>query len=196
MKLTKVAAAAAVGLTVSFGAATAAPVVGSISFEATTVTGGPLVSGAVLNLSGVSYRLPGSDDFLSLVGGAISNFSVTLTAGTSVAFSGLGGDFSGLVTSVIFSGGSAFANVTSTDGTFTPDPLFIPFAGMSANPETTVRLSFTTIGVGLGGSGVMEAAAPTTPDAVPEPLSLGLFGLGLAGLGVAMRRRPKAAPTA
>jgi hypothetical protein len=194
MQLTKVATAAAVALTVSFSAATAAPIVGSISFEATTVTGGPLVAGAVINLSGVSYRLPGSNDFVALAGGAISDFSVTLTAGTAVAFTGLGGDFSGLVTSVIFSGGSAFANVTSTDGTYTPDPLFAPFAGLTANPETTVRLTFTTIGVGLGGSGAMEAARITL-DVVPEPLSLGLFGLGLAGLGVAMRRRPKAAVT-
>ena len=204
MELRKIVAGAALALSMAVGAASAAPITGSVSIDFGTVTdsGAPLSPGTTLLVAGNAFSGPGSGTLLILAGSPIGDFSVTLTVGSPVVFTGLGGSYVGAVSSMDFFSGGAFANIVSVAGTFTPDPLYeapvgiFPFGGLDANPDTQVNLTFTfipgTVGGSYSGGGVMHANTPTTPENVPEPLSLGLFGLGLAGLGVAMRRRSKA----
>jgi hypothetical protein len=43
-------------------------------------------------------------------------------------------------------------------------------------------------------AGLVQPPAPGKPGIAPEPVSLSLFGAGLVGLGVLLRRRRRAGP--
>jgi hypothetical protein len=167
-------------MTLAGGVAVAAPVVGSASINITTTTGGPLASGNVVNATGITYQNPTGGDFVGFAGTAISNFNVTLTNFTPVSFTSAIGNFSGSVQSIIFNVG--FANVT-VEGNFDTQGAL---AGLDDN-DMQLNLTFTTVGQGLSGSGAINSEF--IPVRIPEPMTLALFGLGLAGLGVAARRR-------
>ncbi|WP_372620674.1 PEP-CTERM sorting domain-containing protein [Falsiroseomonas sp.] len=207
MHIRKLVAGAAVALGMACGSAIAAPITGSVSIDFGEVNdgGGPLAGGSTLNISEISYfASPGAGNLALLAGSTVEDFSITLTLGSAVVFTGPGGTYEGAVSELFIPPSGSFAGVVSVDGLFTPDSTFekpsgfYPFDDLDPNPATEVSLTFTfTVGAdgapgSYAGGAVMFAAEPTTPDNIPEPMTLSLFGLGLAGLGMAMRRRPAA----
>ena len=83
-------------------------------------------------------------------------------------------------------------NQTSTSlnaflsGTFTPGSLFGP--GATAPFGASENLAFTQTDAGVISMGGTFASPPAVSP-VPEPLTLGLFGAGLAGLAALRRRK-------
>ncbi|WP_158287664.1 PEP-CTERM sorting domain-containing protein [Falsiroseomonas bella] len=160
-------------------AANAAPIEGSSSIDLSGVTtDGNLANGVQINISGGTYEAPAAGDYLAADGTTIGAFSVTATVGSAVSFSGAFGSFTGQVVSRSITA-NAFANII-IQGTFTP----------TVNPPDAnfaeVRLTVTQTQTSFSGGAVIDSERTVN---VPEPMSMALFGLGLAGLGVAMRRK-------
>lgn len=92
-------------------------------------------------------------------------------------------------------GNFAFVTTAIGEGVGFGDPALKNYSGLSALAPTSVAYGFSpaittdhgTLSVSSPGQGIFQAAV----GAVPEPLTLSLFGTGLAGLG-ALRRRHKA----
>ncbi len=181
MKISKLLASTALALTLASGAAIAAPIVGSSALDFGTVSG-TQGAGNILSMTGIEYSTPLSGAFVGTQGTAVSDFSVTQTILTPVAFTSAIGNFSGTVLSVDI--GGPFTNITA-EGTFTPLGA-LALAGNEPN-AMQFNLTFTFNPDSVSGGGVINSSF--TPVRVPEPMSLALFGLGLAGLGVAMRRK-------
>lgn len=181
MKISKLLASTALALTLVGGAATAAPIVGSSAINFGNVTG---IQGAgnVLSTSGNITATTQTGDFLTLgaLGVAVSNFNVTQTAFTPLAFTSAIGDFSGTVVSVSIAG--QFTNIVA-QGTFDPQGVL---AGFDDN-AMQFNLTFTFTAGSVSGGGVINS--DFVPVRIPEPMTLALFGLGLAGLGVTARRK-------
>jgi len=87
---------------------------------------------------------------------------------------------------------AAFANVNIADGFPTLGDGGVSVAHF--DPEVIVRATlFLLVGEVGGQAGEMLGAEIMVDStAIPEPGTLALFGIGLAGLGVMTRRRPKA----
>ncbi|WP_199231150.1 PEP-CTERM sorting domain-containing protein [Falsiroseomonas bella] len=160
-------------------AANAAPIQGSSSIDLGSITtSGSLANGVQINVSGGVYEPPAAGDYVAADGTTIGAFSVTATVGSAVSFSGAFGSFTGQVVSRNVTP-NAFANIV-IQGTFTPT---------NQPPEANfaeVRLTVTQTQTSYSGGAVIDSERTVN---VPEPMSMALFGLGLAGLGVALRRK-------
>ena len=179
MKISKLFAATAVAMTLAGGAAIAAPIVGFSAIDFGTVAG---VQGAgnVLSMTGNAYDTPQGGAFVGTAGVVVADFSVTQTNFTPLSFTSANGSFAGTVLSVGFSG--QFTNIVA-EGVFTPAGAL---AGDDPN-DMQFNLTYTFISGSVSGGGVINSQF--IPVRIPEPMTLALFGLGLAGLGVAARRK-------
>jgi hypothetical protein len=179
MKMSKLLASTALAMTLATSVAVAAPIVGSSAINFGTVSG-LQGAGNVLSMSGNVTAIPQTGDFAGTTGVAVSNFNVTQTAFTPISFTSAIGSFTGTVTSVSI--GGPFTNIIA-QGTFTPAGAL---AGFDAN-DMEFNLTYTFTSGSVSGGGVINS--DFVPVRIPEPMTLALFGLGLAGLGVAARRK-------
>jgi hypothetical protein len=184
MHIKKILLGTVAATAISFGA-TAAPIVGGININSvsTSSSASPINVGQTFTVNGGTLTA-GAGDFAAVPNGTTitSPLIFTAMAGQAFNFTSIVGSFVGNVTnaSLTLNPGQRVVNVFIS-GTFTPAGVLSAFG---ANSETLITYSVTQTGAQESSSGSLNAVT-----AVPAPMSLALFGLGLAGLGMAMRRK-------
>lgn len=197
MKINKLLATTALALTMAT-AAHAGPIdgTGSVALLGLSATPGSIGFGTTFTAATALWG-GGSTDLAPIpVGTGMSLSSITATVGSAVTWAvdagGSWGSFTGTVNNV-----SASGPVTSRVvdlyilGTFTPGALLLAQDPTHLAGPMSLTFSATQTGGAdaTPGASFTLASPPAPPPGVPEPMSMALFGLGLAGLGVAMRRK-------
>jgi len=122
------------------------------------------------------------------LGSPLTTAAITATVGTPVSFSAPWGSFAGNVTQADDEG-DALNRVVDVIalGTFTPMAGPPDLSGFDPGPMSLTFSATQTGGPNSSVSASYSIASP--PSVVPEPLSMTLLGLGLAGSAFVARRR-------
>jgi hypothetical protein len=186
--------ALAVALTLgASGAALAAPFTsGSGIISASTSTTTDLASTTAFALSPASFTFTGSTgDFSGLTVtqadaafnlGTISSFNFTsATVGTFTA--------TGLLAAPVFNAAAHSLSFVVL-GNFAPGSDFTGPASLTADEAFSLnQIGGAGTGIGITATFFSPQVLPPPPPSSPEPMTISLFGAGLAALGVVRRRR-------
>ncbi|HEV7268356.1 MAG TPA: PEP-CTERM sorting domain-containing protein [Falsiroseomonas sp.] len=191
MNMTRLLASTALALSLATGA-NAASIIGSFPGAGIGVTAdtNPIAIGTTFSFASGATTSNGTGDLSGLLAGTVFTISsFTATAGGTFSYDIPNwGSFISVGNLVVGQSGpdnnrtvSVFAAGTFTPGanlaSFDPDDASVTFSATQTGDAVVISASFTF------------ASPPAPPPGIPEPMSLALFGLGLAGLGVAMRRK-------
>ena len=121
------------------------------------------------------------DSFIEIGYSTRFPFGISFSGDQSLVFSGLDWGGSGFVTGATMTETVADASLIASNLTFTANSVTLDLSDIVLINGETVRIDLVT------------QHSPTGPSAaVPEPGTLALLGLGLAGLGFARRRHKQA----
>ncbi len=158
----------------------------------TTITPGPGASGTPSNNDTTVAQSESSVETILWYDGSISTAVSTANINTAHYQMGLAdGSFANLLTL-----GTMPAAIDVSQLSLSPEfQSCALFCGPFFNGETsTFSVDYSGIdGIRAAGHFTSSSSGPPPPTSTPEPATLTLFGLGLLGLGVARRRKKRAA---